>query len=973
MTDNVVSKRFNTSQRLGRRWGVVMVALGLMFTLFATTAPTSLAWADETGEHPVPNHSFEAPVGPDGEIEGWSPLWAAEVSVTDARATDGTHSLRFVDADTDFGGAVVSDPIPVSAGPYELQLDLYFESGTMNSMLYLLDSDGERIGNDWIRWDDSPGAWTPQRWQMDITDEVAQVQIVMNTASTMTSEVYVDNVRFAPVVSSGEEESLGSPMTELSSAGVGYTYDADGRALGLVVANGRPPVASVVDINTGELVATKEIPNLGAAWAHVTAEDRSVYFSGQGSQIWRFDPDDLSFTELAVNPLGETFIWAADVSESGRIVWSTYPGGKVISYDPQTDQWHDHGTVQDGNKYGRSLSVVGEVAYVGQGSTAAIAAVDLTTDEITTIANPESETDQEMVYDLDARAGLLFARYSPSNKVHVYDLAAGEWIDTISEDGWGLGVSQPFETTIDGTVRQEVMVIVSGGRGLAYDLATGDERETCLEIGGGGRKWSNLALPIDGMSDQVQVTARADGTFHAYDPSSDSCSAQATDAVGAAVPVRVLGTGPDGDIYMGGKSFVHLDPASDEMTKLPLTSQIQGFGNFDDLLVFGTYTAAGINVYDTSQPLEPGVNPRPRLYVGHEQDRPIAMTRAGDRLAIGTFPTPARLGGALALLDPDTMELEVHDNIIENQSIYALAYRDGLLYGGSGITGGLGVDPTETEGKLFVFDPETGEVVFSTVPVPGDGHVSGLTFDDQGNLWGVTGNSLFKFDPTTREVVAQQRYFNTDDSRSYVRGRDLQWHNGRLVGSTSGNVFEVDPQTWEMNVIATGTANFAIDPQGRYYYGRGAELLRWTPADARPACDRTLSQDHRGPLDVEGETVCATDIAITGPVTVTDGGSLVLVDSQLRGALRADDAATVEAVGSTLDGPVMINGTTNRLRLVDNTVSGPVRLDGNLATAIAFTGNSIAGPLMCRDNPAEIGTQAPRNEFTGPRHGQCAP
>ncbi|MFW6600121.1 hypothetical protein ACOCHS_16595 [Propionibacteriaceae bacterium Y2011] len=435
----------------------------------------------------------------------------------------------------------------------------------------------------------------------------------------------------------------------------------------------------------------------------------------------------------------------------------------------------------------------------------------------------------------------------------------------------------------------------------------------------------------------------------------------------------MLGTGPGGDIYLGGKAFMHLDPTTDETTKLPLTSQIQGFGTFDDLLVFGTYTAAGINVYDTTQPIQPGVNPRPRIYVGHEQDRPIAMVRAGDRLAIGTFPTPARLGGALAFLDPTTMELEVHDNIIHNQSIYALAYRDGLVYGGSGITGGLGVDPTETEGKLFVFDPETGEVVFSTVPVPGEEHVSALTFDDQGNLWGVTGNALFKFDPTTREVVAQQRYFDTDDSGSYLRGRELFWHNGRLVGSTSGNVFEVDPQTWQLNLIATGTANLAIDPQGRYYYGRAAELLRFTPNDARPACDRTLTADHDGPLEVTGETVCATGIAITGQVTVTEGGSLVLVDGELRGALRTKAAATVEVLGSTLTGPVTISGTTTRLRLVDNSVSGPVRLDGNTATAFAFTGNSIAGPLLCRDNQDAIRTQVGDNEFSGSQRGQCAP
>ncbi|MDQ1007068.1 ligand-binding sensor domain-containing protein [Streptomyces sp. V4I23] len=94
--------------------------------------------------------------------------------------------------------------------------------------------------------------------------------------------------------------------------------------------------------------------------------------------------------------------------------------------------------------------------------------------------------------------------------------------------------------------------------------------------------------------------------------------------------------------------------------------------------------------------------------------------------------------------------------------------------------------------------------MFETVPVPGAQNVSALTFDDEGHLWGFTANELFKFDPEQRKVVLIKKYFGVDDSKIYATGRELFWHRGQLVGTSTGRLFRIDPRTLEMTVIRTG-------------------------------------------------------------------------------------------------------------------------------------------------------------------------
>src|SRR5690606_18103783 len=141
-----------------------------------------------------------------------------------------------------------------------------------------------------------------------------------------------------------------------------------------------------------------------------------------------------------------------------------------------------------------------------------------------------------------------------------------------------------------------------------------------------------------------------------------------------------------------------------------------------------------------------------------------------------------------------------------------------------------GIDPTATEAELFVFDLATRTVETSLVPVPGETSIGGLTFDPDGNLWGMTANQLFRYDVDSGEVTLVRKYFDSDVSAEYYTGRSLHWHENKLIGNTAWQVFEIDPVSLELQVIRTGVNCFALDRLGHWYYGRQSELLRWTPA-----------------------------------------------------------------------------------------------------------------------------------------------
>ncbi|TCO44999.1 hypothetical protein EV646_109173 [Kribbella antiqua] len=161
----------------------------------------------------------------------------------------------------------------------------------------------------------------------------------------------------------------------------------------------------------------------------------------------------------------------------------------------------------------------------------------------------------------------------------------------------------------------------------------------------------------------------------------------------------------------------------------------------------------------------------------------------------------------------------------------------------------------------------------------------------------------------------------------------------------------------------------AIDASGNIGAPRQFAVTLLRPA---PTCTSTITGVH-GSLFLRSGVTCLVDATINGPVLVAAGASLVASDTRFVGPVRADGAADLQLLRSTVGGPLSIDGVSRSVVVVGTTVDGPVSVTRARTTeAAVLAGNTVDGPLSCSGNaPAPVNLQAP-NQVSGPRSSQCA-
>ncbi len=205
---------------------------------------------------------------------------------------------------------------------------------------------------------------------------------------------------------------------------------------------------------------------------------------------------------------------------------------------------------------------------------------------------------------------------------------------------------------------------------------------------------------------------------------------------------------------------------------------------------------------------------------------------------MASVPITGKHGGAITLWNPMTNEIDVFAGVIKDQTPVSLVGHDGLIFGGTSINGGYGIDPVTPEGKLFAWDPQSHQVIFETVPVPGATTVAGLIMDEQGHLWGLADSVIFEFDPARRVVRHRTRLFADADGSRYGNDHVLLLRDGELFGVTAGRLFRFDRRTRRPHVIYPGAhgespsaRHLAMDRNGDLYFiARSTRLMRYRPA-----------------------------------------------------------------------------------------------------------------------------------------------
>lgn len=202
------------------------------------------------------------------------------------------------------------------------------------------------------------------------------------------------------------------------------------------------------------------------------------------------------------------------------------------------------------------------------------------------------------------------------------------------------------------------------------------------------------------------------------------------------------------------------------------------------------------------------------------------------------------------------------------------------------------------------------------------------------------------------------------------RGTNIK---GLVYGNLGSGPMSLSPFVERVPGYGTHTVDYrAIDAAGNI---SEAEQFRVTVLRKPPACTRTLSDRHTGPLVVSTGVTCLDGASVIGPVRVQPGASLVATNASITGPVSATGAEVVRLVKTTVHGPVKISETTGDVTVLGADITGPVSLSDNhtgKGDAAIVAGTTITGPLRCSGNtPAPVNLGVP-NTVTGPRTGQCA-
>lgn len=632
------------------------------------------------------------------------------------------------------------------------------------------------------------------------------------------------------------EQSLGPPVSSVVMQEAAFTERADGSPLTAVLATGVPAELSILDSRSGELIDSQTI-SLGpeamvksrAISPSLAVNDRNIYIGLTDGRGVSYDPDARAIRKMPTAPglSGEMF-WNAEAMEDGTIAFSTYPSARVLTYDPTKRSWEDFGSFGNKNKYTLGMSSHGSTIYVGTGTASPeVWSVNRKNGQRQRIPLPKSKepTERDFAYDLEVVGDSLYVRVDGENRIYRLELSSKSWAEKIGGAARGLARSRPGEP-------EGLYWVGTDGKMRFHENATAIDtilprEDTVGAIRGGA--WQDL----DGDGDRESLLVVTTGaSIQAWNSETRKSKTTSGSAVSAPSLIRSVGVGPDGSVLAGayGTSpyFAVLPQDGQYFKHIFLRGQVESFGTAGGSLLAGTYPNARVHLTSTVD--ETAQDQLPTWTIGHDQDRPLAIEDLGDgSAAIATMPKFGQTGGAVSIVDQTGGVQRTFEDISPGRTPVALAYREHVLYVGTGATGGLGSELAKGNAEILAVDTRTGRTIKSSRPLPGDATISALKFDSEGTLWGWSVDSVFSLDPETLKVIKTRKYSKAVDEEPYARGRNLVDGGAMLFGSARGKVFSIDKRTLKRKNFALG-ANLVRGGDGLLYYSRGSTLYRWVPA-----------------------------------------------------------------------------------------------------------------------------------------------
>ena len=583
----------------------------------------------------------------------------------------------------------------------------------------------------------------------------------------------------------------------------------DGVNVMYTTTTGKPGNFNVYDIDNMKLLETYPLAGTSAV-EHNIDKDGNVYIiTSTPSFLFRYSPETKSVENLG-SIMGESNGYQSAFDDEGNIYIGTYPNGYVIKYDPVENEFTNLGAAKNGHKYVRSLSYYNGYLYAGtQGDgNAVMVKIDPETAQKTVIPVPirtEYYTEVLNVYSQTV-VGRYIITYGAAGKGNnvwmIFDPEKDEYTDIVYKNAGGGLYTSPEK---DGKV-----YLMFDAEIQELDLETLKTTPTGIKTTFTNRKsyWVDLERD-DGFGENTLVSISFSGkpVFLNIESKKIRTIQEAPEMKGGLLSIQHITMGPDEKLYVGaylGSEGMIYDTKTDEATYFPM-GQTENIKHIDGKMYFGVYPEGDLWEFDPQKKIGKD-NPRKLLTIGNDQDRPYIIDGGDGLIIVGSVPTYGKLGGALTIYNTKNGSYEVFRNVVKDQSIVGLAYKDGLIYGSTSTSGGLGIEYPEKHAKIFVWDVEKKEKIKEFIPewpseittnvnIIGDIEVG----PEDGLLWTAAGGYIFAMEPVTCKIVKSKYIadFAFGVSGHYWQPRHLRFGKNGLLYTTIDHLTVIDPETME--------------------------------------------------------------------------------------------------------------------------------------------------------------------------------
>lgn len=733
------------------------------------------------------------------------------------------------------------------------------------------------------------------------THPVARDRVSLMTIGTGHWPVLSDKVFGAP-------ENLSAPIADTIGLFDGTAGKEDGHNVMYTTVKGIPQMFHVIDIDDYKLVRSIPLDDAGDVWSHRGAPDGTVYMAA-GGQLWAYSPVTKQARKVFTFP-GENVFWAIDIDPAGNVYIATGPGGKVLQYDPVTQQGRDYGRLMGliGQEYARSIAYSNGYVYVGT-SLAKIYKLNVDTGEKVEIGAPLNEAGY--CYDIDVVDDkFVIARFDTSQKRYIYNIETGQWLDLVIENSSsGLHIAKQ---SLNGKV-----YFPADKKIRTFDVNTYAVEDSGMKFGTGFRGADWVEVDDPDLPGKSIASMDFSGGVHFFNPQTTKVKSYPNLLPPSPSITHVIEKGTNGKIYISGMQAsraAEYDVYTGQ-TKLLSMGQAGTIVPYGGKMYFGSYPKALFRVYDPAVPPSTA-NPKTLFNFGDDQDRPGQGVVGGNKIYVGSIPDYGQLGGAITVYDPaiadPAQSFKVYRNIVQDQSIISLAYKDGKIYGSTSINGGLSSQPTTEEAKLFVWDTGTAQKVTEfKLDIPGLNKppaIGGLSIGPDGLLWGGVNGYIFAIDPGNLKVIKSKNVFPQDGSWGQWGSYKTEWSaDGLLYAVLGRRLAVIDPITLESRYFGDSEA-FALGEDGNLYYspsGNRTLMHKITVRNADTENPRseaiiTPQPNEHGWLN--------TDAVVR--ITATDGAAGSGVVSVTYSAYGAQSLAPVTARGNTAAIAITSEGVT---------------------------------------------------------------